>query len=128
MIMLYDFLKLTECDYDTCDDVYDETVTVCINTEPEDDFDEFCVELCKKIEIKKIDDSYLVCNWSDFIKNNMPVLREYANKYWYKNNYDDEDDFICEWIKEFHLLLAGYGTDYDIYKEEIIDKCNVVKY
>ena len=45
---LYDYLKLTECDYDTYDDVYDAVITVCINTEPEDDYDEFCIDLCKK--------------------------------------------------------------------------------
>lgn len=123
---LYDFIATTECDYDTLDEVYDESVTISVNLEPEDDYDEFCIALIKKIEVKDITDSGdPICDWSDYIKRNSTRLRGFANDYWYKNNFEDEDDFICEWIKEFHLLLAGYGEDgcYDYLKEELVDKC-----
>ena len=106
--------------------MYDASVTVSINTEPEDDYDEFCVALCKMITIKG--DTWsgdLICNWSEFIKRNMVTFRNFANKHWYKNNFADEDDFICEWIEELHLFLAGYGEDgaYGFYKAELLDEC-----
>lgn len=121
---LYDYLRLTECDYDTYDDAYDAVITVCINTEPEDDYDEFCIDLCNKIDICKIsEDGNPICNWSEFIERNLHVFRKFANKYWTKGNYEDEEDFIYEWIKELHMFLAGYGNDYTFYKEELLDKC-----
>ena len=126
---LYDFIKQNNGDYDTYDDVYDAVVTVCIDIEPEDDYDEFCVELCKLVEVKSIGRGCdIVCGWSDFITHNISVLRDIANKHWVKGNYKDEDDFIYEWIKEFHYLLAGYGDDgaYGWYKHEILDKCRKV--
>ena len=123
---LYDFLKENDADYDTYDLDYDEIVTCCINIEPEDDYDEFCVALCKKIDV--VDYTCCgdpICNWSEFIKRNMDVLRDFSNKYWQRGNYEDEDDFICEWMKELHLFMAGYGADdsYGFYKTQIVDKC-----
>lgn len=123
---LYELLKVSECDYDTWDNVYDAEVVACINTEPEDDYDEFCVALCNKIEVIEIkEEGWLICNWSDYIKRNINVFREFANKYWTKNNFDDDDDFICEWIDELGRFMAGYGADsqYWFYKMELVDKC-----
>lgn len=123
---LYDFLAMSNCDYDTYDDVYDVIVTVSINLEPEDDYDRFCIGLVKLIDIKEFNcDGDPICDWSGFIKRNINIFRSFANDNWIKNNYPDEDDFICEWIKELHYFLAGYGADdqYWFYKEEIVDKC-----
>lgn len=123
---LYDFIKADDCCYDTYDDVCYTTVTVDINLEPEDDYDEFCVELIKKIEVKGRDyDGNPVCGWYDYIKRNLPRFRQFADDYWIKNNHEDEDDFICEWIEELHRFLAGYGEDdqYWYYKQELVDKC-----
>lgn len=123
---LYDFIKADDCCYDTYDDVYDTTVTVDINLDPEDDYDEFCVELIKKIEVKgRAYDGNPVCGWYDYIKRNLPRFRQFADDYWIKNNHEDEDDFICEWVEELHRFLAGYGEDdqYWYYKQELVDKC-----
>ena len=125
-MILYDFIVKNDADYDTYDDVYDASVTVSINTEPEDDYDEFCIGLSKLVEVKEINHwGDLICGWSDLISNNMSVFRKFANEHWIKGNYADKDDFICEWIKELHMLLAGYGEDgmYWFYKKEIVDKC-----
>lgn len=124
---LYDLLVASDKDFDTYDDVYDAVVTVAINLDAVDDYDEFCIALVKLITVKSIArDKNPICDWSDFIKRNMDVFRSFADNYWYKNNTDDEDDFICEWMKEFHLLLAGHGgcDDYGFYKQELVDKCH----
>ena len=125
---LYEFLVNNGDDYDTYDEVFDPTITVCINLEPEDDYDEFAVGLCKLVEVKGIDkyDGNPICGWSDLINNNIDVFRKFADEHWYKNNYKDNDRFVCEWLSEFHLLLAGYGEDgkYGFYKQEIVDKCH----
>lgn len=123
---LYDFLKIFGEDFDTYDDVYDTDVTVCINLEPEDDYDEFCVALTKKINVERLaPDGNPVCDWWNYIKRNLPIFRQFANDNWIKNNYPDEEDFICEWIEELHRFLAGYGADnqYWFYKQEFVDKC-----
>lgn len=123
---LYDFLKMFGEDFDTYDDVVVTTVTACINLEPEDDYDEFCVALVKKIEVKSIEeDGNPICGWYDYIERNLPIFRQFANDNWIKNNYPDEEDFICEWIEELHRFLAGYGADdqYWFYKQELVDKC-----
>lgn len=123
---LYDFIKADDCCFDTYDDVCDTTVTVDINLESEDEYDEFCVELIKKIEVKgRAYDGNPVCGWYDYIKRNLPIFRQFANDNWIKNNHEDEDDFICEWIEELHRFLAGYGEDdqYWYYKQELVDKC-----
>lgn len=123
---LYDLIKNTGSDYDTYDDVYDECITVSINLEPNDDYDEFCIALTKLIVV--VDPEYyghVICEWSNFIIKNMEVFREFSYKYWYKNYCEDEEDFVWEWMKELNLLLAGYGEDgkYGLYKQELIDKC-----
>ena len=123
---LYDFIKANDSCYDTYDDVYDTTVTVDIDLASEDDYDEFCVELIKKIDVKGMAyDGNPICGWSDYIKRNLPRFRQFANDNWIKNNHEDEDDFICEGIEELHRFLAGYGEDdqYWYYKQELVDKC-----
>ena len=123
---LYDFLAMSDCDYDTYDDVYDAIVTISINLEPEDDYDRFCIGLVKLVDVKEIaDDGNPICGWTDLIKNNIDVFRKFANDNWIRNNYEDEDDFIYEWIKELHYFLAGYGEcdQYGFYKMELVDKC-----
>jgi len=126
--MLYDdFMETEYAEYgcDTVDDVYDEVITVTLSATPEDDYDEFCSALCKKIEVK----DYTccgdpICGWSDYIKRNMEAFREFSDNNWYKNNYRDEDQYICEWLEEFQLLLSGYGTDDDYTRyKELIDRC-----
>ena len=122
---LYDLLKMSECDYDTWDNVYDAEVTVSINIEPKNEYDEFCVALCEKIEVVEIKEEWLICNWSDYIKRNINVFRQFADENWFKNNFEDEDDFIYEWIQELGRFMAGYGVDieYGWYKEKLIDSC-----
>lgn len=114
---LYDFMKLTETDYDTYDTVYDEGVTVCYIEEDteNDNYDKFCINIMKKAEMEKLNGDILIVNWTKLIKDNMEKFREFSMRHW-AFEYEDEDDFIYEWIKEIHMYMAGYVSEdfYDI--------------
>ena len=115
---LYEFMKMSECDYDTYDVDFDAIVTVCLPDE-DDDLDaygKFCFELIKKVEVLKQTDTGLIVDWSGFIKTNIEQLREFTDEYWYNNYEDDEDEFIYQWINEIHAYLGGYVSE-DIYEK-----------
>lgn len=111
---LYDVLKLTEKDFDTYDKVYNGIVTVCYVKEngKNDSYDTFCIELMKRVDVvQAISDYELVVDWSKLIVDNMEKFRQFARVYWVCQYKDDEDEFIYQWIKEFHLYLAGYVSE-----------------
>ena len=128
---LFDFIKANQDDYDTYDTDYCSIITVCINPDdkPEDEYDLFCIRLCKAVSVESCTrHGDPVCNWSKYIEDNMKLFRDFANKYWIKNNYENEEDFVAEWMEELHRLLAGYGNE-DTYKvliEELLNKCKSV--
>ena len=110
---LYDFIKLTECDYDTYDTIYDAVVTVCyIEENEENDFyDKFCIELMKKVNVEKQSDDALIVEWTELIQKNMDKFKEFTNNHWRYNYEDDEDEFIYQWIEEIHSYMAGYVSE-----------------
>lgn len=114
---LYDFVKLTENDYDTYDTVYDAEITVCFIEEDEaenDNYDKFCIELMKKVDMEKqTDDCILVVKWTDLITKNMEKFKEFTKKHWYETcQYDDdEDEFIYQWLNEINQYMAGYVSE-----------------
>lgn len=116
---LYDIMKMSQDDFDTYDTVYDADVTVCYIEEAEanDNYDKFCIELLKKVEVERIiPESHLIVKWTELIQNNMEKFKEFARKNWIYDYEDDEDEFIYQWIKEIHYYLAGY-VDEDFYDE-----------
>ena len=119
MMTLYDFVSLTQSDFDVFDTEYDTSVTVCYIGEEEDDYDRFCNGITKKVNVlERCNNITLVVNWSDFIKRNMEKFRAFSNQHWYEDcQYDDDDDeFVYQWIKEIHSYMAGYVSD-DFYTE-----------
>ena len=114
---LYDYLKLTECDYDTCDTVFDALVTVCFIEDEDgekDNYYKFCLELMKKVEVEKINGDIIIAKWTELIQNNMEKFKEFTEKHWrytYEDDEDDEDEFIYQWINEFQNYLAGYVAE-----------------
>lgn len=117
---LYEIMKLSQNDYDTYDTVFDADVTVCYIAENEvrDNYDKFCIELMKKVEVEKINGDDLIVKWTELIQKNMEKFKAFTKENWYENcQYeDDEDEFIYQWIKEIHYYLAGY-VDEDFYDE-----------
>jgi len=110
---LYDYMKVSEEDYDTYDTVYDAVVTVCyIEEDAENDsYDNFCIELMKKAEVESKCGDGLVVKWTELITGNMDKFRAFTEKHWRYKYRDDEDEFIYQWINELHLYMAGYVSE-----------------
>lgn len=117
---LYDYLKLTEKDYDTEDTLYCATVTVCYIEEngKNDNYDKFCIELMKKAEIEKVFDNAILVKWTDLIQNNMDKFRKFTAENWYEScQYEnDDDEFIYQWINEINQYMAGNVSE-DFYEK-----------
>ena len=109
---LYDFMKMSEADYDAYDTIYDECVTVCYIEEnaENDSYDKFCINIMKKVDMEKINGDILIVNWTKLVKDNMEKFRAFSMRHW-AFEYEDEDDFIYEWIKEIHYYMAGYVSE-----------------
>jgi hypothetical protein len=115
-INLYDFLVLTDCDYDTYDTEYDNIITcVSIDGKPEDDYEKFYQEMCKKVEVYHVGEYELTVNWSDLIQRNLDKFKAFAKEHWRYAYEDDDDELIYQWIKEIHLYFAGYVSE-DFYE------------
>lgn len=118
---LHDYLKMNEEDYDTYDTEYDAVITVCYIDGERDDYDKFCNEIIKKVNVVKAYNDGLTVNWSDLIKRNMDKFRAFAMKHW-AFEYEDEDEFIYQWIKEIHYYIAGYvSIDFYSVLNEFVD-------
>ncbi len=119
---LLDYLKINSECTDFHDYIYSSGV-VCVDYYPNDPLKNwhslFCVALYEKVQVT----DYCVACWSDLIVNNYEKFKEFSNKHW-ATQYDDEDDFIYEWIKELHLYLAGM-TNNDMYRYlyEFMQQC-----
>lgn len=116
---LYEFGKVGNSCLDTCDDVFDITITVDILTAKEEKDLGYCGKFANFINknvnvIGKAGGCDLVADWTALITENMAVFREAANDMWYEGSVpDDEDDFIYEWLKEIRGWLAGYVSESD---------------
>lgn len=128
---LYDYIK-TFCeggwfDRDTYDTVFDNGITVCADIEHDEDeyYYKFCNGLLKRVEVDKIDDDFCLLKWSDMIKNNIELFRDFAKKHWNSSSeeIEDDDDLIYEWLNEIHYWLAGYTSEnvYKTFCEEVLD-------
>ena len=109
---LYDYLKMSQNDYDTYDTEYDIGVTVCYIDE-EDDYDKFCNGIIKKVNVVEINGDTLTVDWCELIKRNMDKFKEFTSKNWYAScQYEDDiDEFIYQWINEIHQYMAGYVSE-----------------
>ena len=105
---LYEYVKEKEADFDTYDMDYDSIITVCYIDEINDDYDKFCIELMKKVNVIGILKSgfELVVNWSDLINKNFELFKDFTNKYW-KRDYEDKDEFIYQWLTEIQNYITG---------------------
>ena len=115
MISLYDFLRISDKDYDTLDTEYDIDVTVCWIGEESDNYDKFCNDIMKKVNVERIAGEFLVVDWSRLIKDNIEEFKRFTLEHWHTGYEDDIDEFIYQWIREVHYYMAGYVSD-DFYK------------
>ena len=117
---LYEYLIMSENDFDTCDTVYDTGVTVCYiaDEDENDEYDKFCNGIIKKVNVVHINDDDLTVDWSALIERNMEKFRSFTKENWYENcQYeDDADEFVYQWINEIHQYMAG-NVSMDFYDE-----------
>ena len=115
-INLYDLLVISDSDYDTYDTEYDGCVAVCsIDDEPEDFYDKFYCEMCKKVDVTEANGYNLTVNWCDVIKRNWNRFKEFSKENWKSSFENDDDEFIYQWIREIHYYFAGYASE-DFYE------------
>ena len=95
---------------DTCDVSYDVIVTVDvdINDEQQDYYDKFVFKILNSVEV--VDGGKGIMNWEGFVKSYWDALKKFETLFWV-NTYEDDDDFIYEWIHEIHMFLAGYTSE-----------------
>lgn len=127
MIRLYDYIMTAENDFDTYDTKYDADVTVCYISEENDDYDKFCNNIIKKVNVVKINGDVLIVDWSKLIERNMDKFKKFASKHWYANcQYEDDvDEFIYQWISEIHQYMAGnVSIDFYTVLNEFVDSLN----
>lgn len=109
---LYDFMKMSEVDYDTYDTVYDACVTVCYTDDEESDsYYKFCNEIMKKVEVTEVHENCLIVDWSALISGNIDKFREFTENHWKYTYEDDEDELIYQWINEINAYMAGYVSE-----------------
>ena len=119
---LYEYLQMTECDYDTYDTEYDAVVTVCYIDEENDEYDKFCNGIIKKVNVVKINGNGLTVNWSELIERNMDKFKKFTVKHWYYHYEDDIEELVYQWINEIHQYMAGNVSE-DFYSvlNEFVD-------
>lgn len=106
---LYELLCSVDCDFDVYDTTFSIPVTMCsiCPEDVEDSYDKFCAELAKHVTVAgKVQGCIAKANWSDLILKNYTAFKEFTAQYWVRD-YENEDTFVYEWIKELHQYVAG---------------------
>lgn len=115
-INLYDLLVISDSDYDTYDTDYDACITCCsIDDDPDDFYDKFYHEMCKKVDVVEANGCDLTVNWCDVIENNLDKFKAFTNEHWKYTYEDDDDEFVYQWIREINYYFAGYVSE-DFYE------------
>ena len=60
-----------------------------------------------------------IVDWTGFLKENKSIFENYVKEYWVEAKQyvlENEDSFFIEWIRQLHLLLAGFETE-SMYKK-----------
>ena len=121
---LIEYLNLYKngCCIDTSDTEIDEVVTVDYNKDdkPDEEFPclhKFALALFSKVDLAYlIDGGYcpVVADYSKLITDNVDLFKEFVKENWREDTHYVLDDMVelqYEFIKEFHLTLAGYQTE-----------------
>lgn len=111
---LFAYMDMHQEDIDTYDTEYDAVVTVCYMEEEnaQDNYDRFCLDIIKKVEVDSAAHGNVIVDWSGLIERNMEKFRAFTAKYWRYQYEDDDEEFVYQWIREINYYLAGYvGED-----------------
>jgi hypothetical protein len=118
---------------DTSDTEIDAVVTIDYDKrlEPDKDYpyyDKFQKAFLSKVDIAYLNpDSCVVADYSKLITDNIELFKKFVKEHWVEESQyvlEDMTELQYQFIKEFHLLLAGYGTETDNRNYyELISEC-----
>ena len=123
------------CCIDTTDTEIDEVVTIDYNKDDKPDKEFPCLHKFAIALFNKVDLAYLidggfcpvVADYSKLITDNIDLFKEFVKKNWREDKQyvlEDMTELQYEFIKDIHLMLAGYGTETDNRNYyELISKC-----
>ncbi len=126
-MVIRDFLKVKQNDYDVYDKDYDMSVTCCdIYPLDEDQQEEYYYKVMDAVygEVEVLDWQDDGCgataDWSGWIDSRKDKLTSFMDAHWGKRYSDD--DFYEQWIREIHLYFAGYADEatYKMFYEEVL--------
>ena len=78
----------------------------------------------KKAKVVSFDGDNIVVDWSGLIWGNEDLFKKFMQEHWSKQ-YTDSEEFLYQWIKELHYMMAGCVCD-DTY-EELVKLVNELK-
>ena len=123
---LLEYLNLYKdgCCIDTADTEIDEVVTVDYDKDYEPDkyfphLSKFQNELLKKVDLAYLNDGGycpVVADYSKLITDNIELFKKFVKTNWREDKQyvlEDMTELQYEFIKDFHLMLAGFGTETD---------------
>ena len=123
------------CSINTADLEIDVIVNVSYDKsdKPDKDFpylSKFTNELLSKVDLEYLNDGGycpVVANYSKLITDNVELFKNFAKTTWREDKQyvlDDMTELQYEFIKDFDLLLAGYGTEEDNRNYyELLEEC-----
>jgi len=132
---LIEYLNLYKdgCCIDTADTEIDEIVTIDYNKndKPDDEFPylhKFTIALFNKVNLAYLNDGgAVIVDYSKLITDNLELFKNFVKTTWREDKQyvlDDMTELQYEFIKDIHLMLAGYGTETDNRNYyELISEC-----
>ena len=121
---LIEYLNLYKdgCCIDTADTEIDEIVTIDYNKDdkPDKEFPylhKFSIALFNKVNLAYLNDGgFVIVDYSKLITDNLDIFQNFVKTNWREDKQyvlDDMTELQYEFIKDIHLMLAGYGTETD---------------
>lgn len=108
---LYDYLVGTSGDCYTYDRLYNFRIVVSV-PEGTSSFDKFISVLYQHLLIAEVrSKTSLVVLWSEYIRRNLDLFREYANKHWDYDKDLDDTLFIKAWLEELDIYMQGTNSE-----------------
>lgn len=113
---LYDYLGKASGNGYTYDRLYNFRIAVSA-PEGNSSFDKFISVLYQHLLVAEGKSRiYPVVLWSDYIRLNLDLFREYANKHWDRDKDLDDALFIKAWLEELDIYMQGTNSD-ELYDE-----------
>lgn len=82
----------------------------------DDDHYKFVYELCNKVIVSNNRGNFAEADFAGFIKSNIEKFRQFANKHWFVELPENEEELIYAWVDKLHRYSAGYLKE-ELYSE-----------